>query len=79
MTQVNVTELRQHLPDYLERVKKGEEVQITVHGKVVARLIPEAEQAEAARKWLIGLRGKCRIGDVISPSGEAWNAERGRY
>ena len=38
----------------------------------------EAEYRAAARAWLKGLRKKARIGDVLSPSGERWNAERGR-
>ena len=29
MTSVNVTELRQHLPEYLKQVQRGEEVVIT--------------------------------------------------
>jgi len=36
------------------------------------------ERAKAARTRLRALRGKARVGDVMSPSGERWNAERGR-
>ncbi len=78
MPQVNVTELRQHLPNYLEQVRKGEELQVTLHGKVIARIVPEQNPQEAACERLIVLRDKCRIGDVVSPSGEGWEAERGR-
>ena len=78
MPQVNVTELRQNLPSYLDQVKKGNELQITSHGKVVARIVPERDMQEAARTRLAAWRGKCRIGDVESPIGARWNAERGR-
>jgi len=75
--QINVTELRQHLPDYLKKVQAGEEIQITSRGQIIARLMPEVNAAEAARKWLESLRDKAIVGDVESPSGEEWNAEKG--
>jgi prevent-host-death family protein len=76
MFHVNVTELRQRLPAYLKQVSKGKEIKITVRGRVIARLIPEPEAQEAARQRLIILRKKSRVGDVISPTGEKWDAER---
>ena len=78
MAKVKVSELRQSLPEYLARVRGGEELEITVHGRVIARIVPEAGRAAAAREWLKALRPKARVGDVIAPSGERWNAERGR-
>jgi hypothetical protein len=35
-------------------------------------------KSDVARKRLKRLRAKARVGDVISPSGESWKAERGR-
>ncbi|HZM35458.1 MAG TPA: type II toxin-antitoxin system prevent-host-death family antitoxin [Burkholderiales bacterium] len=78
MAKVNVTQLRQNLPEYLARVRAGEPVQVTVRGKVIARIVPEEDRAAAARARLKSLRGKARVGDVMSSSGESWNAERGR-
>jgi len=78
MSEVNVTELRQNLPEYLADVKKGKELKITVHGKVIARIVPEVDAKAAARKRLAALRAKCTVGDVISPTDTTWNAERGR-
>ena len=78
MSEVNVTELRQNLPEYLADVKKGNEVKITVHGKVIARIVPEVDAKDAARKRLAALRAKCKVGDVITPTGAKWNADRGR-
>ena len=39
MNAVNVTELRQHLPDHLKQVQQGEEIAITLHGKTIARIV----------------------------------------
>ncbi|MGQ0546656.1 MAG: type II toxin-antitoxin system Phd/YefM family antitoxin [Betaproteobacteria bacterium] len=78
MAKVNVTQLRQNLPEYLARVRAGDSVEVTVRGKVIARIVPEQDRAAAARERLKALRAKARVGDVMSPSGERWNAERGR-
>jgi len=74
MIKVNVTEFRNHLPDYLGRVKKGEEVLLTSRGKLVARMSPVADERIPARELLASLRVKCRIGDVIAPVDEVWEA-----
>jgi prevent-host-death family protein len=79
MAQVNITELRRNLPSYVAKAEKGETIEVTVRGRVIARIVPGENRQEAARKWLKSLRKKARIGDVMSPSGEVWNAERGRY
>lgn len=78
MAKVKVSELRQNLPEYLARARAGEPVEVTVHGKVIARIVPEGDRAAAARERLQALRGKVRVGDIVAPSGERWNAERGR-
>lgn len=78
MPKVKVTELRQNLPAYLARVKRGEELEVMVHGKVVARIIPEQDRAEAARKRLAEMRknGARIVGDIMNMPKETWNAER---
>ena len=78
MARTNVTELRQNLPSYLARVQKGEAVEVTVRGRVIARIVPGEDTREAARKRLEALRGSVKLGDIMSPSGEVWKAERGR-
>ncbi len=75
MLEVNVTEFRNHLPDYLGKVKSGEEVLVTLRGKVIARIIPAQNERSAARRHLSLLRKKCRVGDVVSPLEEKWEAE----
>jgi len=54
---VKVTDLRQNLPSYLKRVRRGERIRVTAHGQVIAELVPPAtlpEEAEGARKRLRG-------------------------
>ena len=75
MQQVKITDLRAHLPDYLKKVSNGEEIQITSHGKPVARLVPELTQVEAAQKRLDALHGTMMIGDVMQPLDSQWNAD----
>lgn len=76
MIRVNVTEFRNHLPAYLDRVQKGEELALTSRGKVVARLVPEVDEAAEARKRLEELRKTCVVGDVVSPLDVEWEVLR---
>lgn len=71
--EVSVSELRQDIAAWLERVRSGEEVSVTVRGEVVARLIPARDPRAEARRKLEALRLRARVGDVESPLDEAWN------
>jgi len=52
MKEVKVTELRQNLPAYLAKVRRGERVRITSRGKVVAELTPPApEKSDSETAW----------------------------
>jgi prevent-host-death family protein len=73
---VKVTDLRNSLPSYLKAVQAGEELTIESRGKIIARLIPVDSEQEAARKRLANLRHQARIGDVISPLEQTWEAEQ---
>ena len=75
MQQVKITELRAHLPDFLKKVSKGEHIQITSHGKTIARLIPEIDEVEAAQNRLNALRGTMIVGDILEPSESQWSAD----
>lgn len=46
MSSVGVRELRQNLSRYLERVKAGEALDVTEHGRLVARLSPAADPSD---------------------------------
>ena len=76
MAKGKVTELRQNVRAHLARVRAGEPVEVTVRGRVIARIVPEEDRQAAARKWLKKLRQTARVGDLMSPSGETWDAER---
>ena len=57
MTEVNVTELRQNLPSYLERARRGERLRVTSRGRVIAEISsPKVaeDEAELIRKQLRG-------------------------
>lgn len=77
MNSVNVTELRQHLPDYLKQVQQGEEIEITLHGKTIARIVPDRKesQREAALKRLEALRGTVIVGDILATLDEEWTGD----
>jgi len=73
---VNVTELRQNLPAYLAEVRKGKEIEVTSRGKVIARIVAGGESHEEARARIVALRKHAIVGDVVSPTGALWKAER---
>jgi len=76
MLAVNVTEFRKHLPAYLKRIQEGDEIQLTNRGKIIARIVPEEDEAEAARRRLLALQGKGTVGDVVSPIEDVeWSAD----
>jgi prevent-host-death family protein len=78
MKQVNVTEFRAHLPEYLSKVRNGETITVMSRGQPVARLVPAIGHVEHARERLVALRKQARIGDIVSPIDVEWNATRGR-
>ena len=76
MIRVNVTELRNHLPTYLGKIKIGEEIAITVRGRLSPGWLPEADESKMARRRLEAIRKESWVGDVVSPTGESWEAEQ---
>ena len=74
MIHVSVSELRQKLPAFLERVRKGEEVQVTRRGKVIARITQAIDARGVSRRALEILRSRARVGDVESPIDIGWEA-----
>lgn len=48
MSKVGVRELRQNLSRYLDRVKDGTSLEVTEHGRVVARLSPAGDRVPEA-------------------------------
>jgi prevent-host-death family protein len=56
---VGIRELRQNLSVYVDRVKEGEELEVTEHGRTVARLVPPVRQELSVIDRLIA-EGKAR-------------------
>ena len=75
MLQVKITDLRSHLPDYLKLVSNGEQIQITNHGKTIARLVPDIDEVEAAHQRLNNLKGSMIVGDLIEPIDSTWSGD----
>lgn len=76
MLEVSVTTFRNHISDYLDKVRKGEDIALTSRGKVIARLLPPEDERQNARQRLAALRATSRIDDVISPLDEEWEVSR---
>lgn len=57
MARVGVRELRQNLSRHLARVKDGASLEVTEHGRVVARLSPAGEAVPTAYAALAAERG----------------------
>jgi prevent-host-death family protein len=76
---VGIRELRQNLSAYLDRVKGGEEVVITEHGKRVARIVGPSKldrliaegKARPARKP----KSEIQLHDLIEVDGPPWPSE----
>jgi prevent-host-death family protein len=73
---VSITELRQNLPTFLDRVAAGESFLVTVHGTVVARLAPATDPAEAAYARILHYRAAASLGDVLAPLEVEWTHDR---
>jgi len=74
MTTIAVSELRANLMQVLEQIKQGAQIQITSRGKVVAQLVPADEAQEQAKMALKHLAEDAKIGNMIDPIDESWNA-----
>ena len=74
MHEVNVSELRSRLPEYLALAEAGEEILVTRRGKVVARLSAARDVRAGAKERLTALRRRAQVGDVVSPLEVDWDA-----
>jgi prevent-host-death family protein len=76
MKTVTISELRANLLKYLARVQGGERIEVTSKGAVMATLVPPVGEREAARARLAELASTAKIGDVVTPIDEDWEAGR---
>jgi len=52
MSDIKLTELRQILPAYLDKVRRGQRIKVTSRGRVIAEIVPAKpglDEAAAAR------------------------------
>jgi prevent-host-death family protein len=71
-TKVGIRELKENLSKYMAKVKSGQSIVITEHGKPVGRIIPEGqsleERIEALRKaGVIAWNGE-KLRDIEPPA-----------
>ena len=76
MTSVSVTDFRKDLQRYLTEVQNGETIKLTRRGEVIALVAPSIDVEAQAKKRLTVLRTKAKVGDVVSPIAEPWEADR---
>jgi len=70
MKTIGTFEAKTHLSSLLEQVERGEEITITKHGRVVARLVPvgavNRDRLEDAVARLKAFRKGRRLGDLAA-------------
>ncbi len=76
MEKITVSEVRSNWSRILKKIERGETFKITSKGKVVAELSPPEMTKEEAEQKLKKLRKIAIIGDIISPIGETWEANK---
>ena len=73
MKNVSISEFRANLLKYLTLVQKGEPINVTSKGAVMATLNPPVSQQKAAKTRLEQLAKTAVIHDVTSPIGDSWD------
>ena len=68
MDSVKVSDLRQNLPEYLARARRGQRIKVTSRGRVVAELVPATAGDDAPDDVRRRLRGSVlRFADPLAP------------
>ena len=74
MKQVTISDFRANLLKYLQSVQRGEQMNITSKGTMLATLIPPVSQHKASREKLAKLARTAVIHDVVTSVEDSWNA-----
>jgi prevent-host-death family protein len=72
-TRMTVTNAKATLLSLIDRVEQGDEVELTRHGKVVARLVP-AKGPRSIRGFLAGQAVSVASDEELFSTGETWEA-----
>lgn len=75
MITIPISEFRANMPAFLKKVQNGVRIMITSHGKEVARMEPPTDEKEALWQAVLEMRKHAKIGDILSPTGEKWEAQ----
>jgi len=69
---VTATEAKAHILALLDEVGAGEEIEISKHGRIVARLVP-AGGPSALRGKLVGVALSTATDEELFSTGERWS------
>ena len=69
---MTATEVKAKILSLLDQVGQGQEVEITKHGRTVARLVP-ARGPHAVKSSMAGLAMTSADDEQLFGTGEAWN------
>lgn len=70
---VPIAEAKAKFSELVKRAEAGEEVLVTRHGKVVARLLPPERKQEGKPSLIGALKGKIWISDDFDELGPEWD------
>ena len=71
-TQMTVTHAKAKLLSLIDQVQQGEAIELTRHGKVVARLVP-AKGPQSLRGLFVGQVVSVASDEELFSTGEAWD------
>lgn len=79
MADVKITELRQNLPEYMARARRGERLRVTSRGKPVAEISPPGSTPDRAADARARLKGSVlRYDNPLEPAiaADEWEVNR---
>lgn len=74
MLSVGISEFRSNMSVILQKVNDGEIVSLQLRGVEVAKLVPSNIASDLAMLELERLRATAKVGDVLSPIEDEWEA-----
>ena len=75
MESIGISQFREKLPFFIQKVQNGAIITITSRGREVARLVPVEDDRATARQALDRLAETAEVGDVLAPIAADWDAQ----